>query len=237
MAELEAKGLTVITLDYENALATINEYLASHDNIDAVHLVTHGNEGVFKIGAANVDADYVAANSAAIQGWSDSLNENADIMIYGCNLAATQDGVDLISSIAGLTGADVAASIDTTGIAGNWTLEVSTGDIDTEALYLVTSDAELLAGYYRSVATGDWNTFATTWEYSANGTSGWAAATDAPGVAALGINVQVGNTVTVDGVLTASELTVNGTLTVSNALTTAGTFTISGTGLSILALP
>ena len=38
------------------------------------------------------------------------LSDNGDIMIYGCNVAGNLDGQMLVSQIASLTGADVAAS-------------------------------------------------------------------------------------------------------------------------------
>jgi hypothetical protein len=46
--------------------------------------------------------------------------------IYGCNLAASEDGKALVDSLARLTGTDVAASDDLTGSldkGGDWELE------------------------------------------------------------------------------------------------------------------
>ena len=65
---------------------------------------------------------------------SGRLSSNADLLFYGCNLAAGDDGQDLVNSLTLLTGADVAASDDVTGSAqfgGDWVLEYGKGEIET----------------------------------------------------------------------------------------------------------
>ena len=60
--------------------------------------------------------------------------ENGDILLYGCDLAASQEGKSLLEAMSRLTGADVAASEDLTGAAskgGDWDLEFRTGTIET----------------------------------------------------------------------------------------------------------
>ena len=52
----------------------------------------------------------------------------------GCDLAAGEDGLSLVDSLAALTGADVAASTDDTGTAllgGDWELEYTSGSVET----------------------------------------------------------------------------------------------------------
>jgi len=59
------------------------------------------------------------------------------LLIYACDLAAGADGQAFIKTVAGATGAVVAASTDRTGSAvlgGNWVLERSTGDIAVPTL-------------------------------------------------------------------------------------------------------
>src|SRR5207344_319633 len=58
----------------------------------------------------------------------------ADVLIYGCDVAEHADGKALVDALSRLTGTDVAASENLTGAAakgGDWTLEYSTGHIDT----------------------------------------------------------------------------------------------------------
>ncbi len=67
-----------------------------------------------------------------------ALREDADILIYGCNLAAGEAGLQLIDELADLTGADVAASTDLTGDAdqgGDWDLEHRSGELETQVAF------------------------------------------------------------------------------------------------------
>ena len=68
-----------------------------------------------------------------------------DLLFYGCDVAATSDGQELIESMAALTGVDVAASDDLTGhadLGGDWLLEYSTGIIETRLIVSGTLQAE-----------------------------------------------------------------------------------------------
>lgn len=61
------------------------------------------------------------------------------ILLYGCNVAQGQTGIDFISKLAQTTGVDVAASNDLTGNAnkgGDWILEATSGEIDNHSLML-----------------------------------------------------------------------------------------------------
>ena len=76
--------------------------------------------------------------------------------------------------------------------------------------------------YFRSVATGDWNSL-STWQESPNGTTGWVAATTIPSAIDAQVNLQAGYTVTLTANTVSPNLIVNGSLDVS-------TFTLTGTG-------
>ena len=59
-------------------------------------------------------------------------------MFYGCNLAATADGQELMNQIGAEWDVDVAASDDLTGIlifGGDWDLEYQTGDVETQIAF------------------------------------------------------------------------------------------------------
>lgn len=114
-----------------DALDAINDYLdANGIKYDAIHIVSHGNAGYFVLNGEVIDAQSVANDPAAWANIGKHLSDNGDIMIYGCNVAGNLDGQMLVSQIASLTGADVAASVDNTGVDGNWDLEYSIGVID-----------------------------------------------------------------------------------------------------------
>lgn len=86
--------------------------------------------------------------------------------------------------------------------------------------------------YFRSKATGNWNT-ASSWESSVNGSSNWIAATLIPGSSATAITILNGHNITLDTNVSVLGLTINSgaTLEVNPAkqLTITGTATNNGT--------
>jgi len=125
----------VIVLDpKQDGVLQISEALKGRDGIDAVHIVSHGGQGYFLIGDTQLDANTIAAYGADLSAWGASLTNEADILIYGCDVAATESGEALLAHVSELTGADVAASTDSTGATakgGDWDLEKSTGLIQS----------------------------------------------------------------------------------------------------------
>ncbi len=132
-----AKGrdLQFVLIDpQQDGIRKITDTLAQNANLDAIHIISHAVDGAVQIGSAQLDLQTLAQRSTAIRTWGNALNEDGDLLIYGCDLAATSEGQRLVDTIADLTGADVAASEDPTGAAskgGNWKLEFTTGKIQT----------------------------------------------------------------------------------------------------------
>ena len=125
----------IIYLSSDNAMAEMADYFSSHSGIDSVYIVTDGNQGYFYVGDTQVNFHNIAADyQNFFTSWSSSLSEDADIMLYSCNTADSAAGHLLISELAAYTGADVAASTNTTGEGGDWTLEYSLGHIDAASL-------------------------------------------------------------------------------------------------------
>ncbi len=126
----------------EDGIARIGAALAERSDVSAVHLLSHGSDGVVQLGSTRLDAASLLARAGELAGWGRALTNDADLLIYGCDVAARPDGRALIGNLAALTGADVAASDDLTGAArlgGDWVLEQQTGRIDTA---LAISSAE-----------------------------------------------------------------------------------------------
>jgi hypothetical protein len=129
------EGMEVIVIDSSrDGVAQISEALAGRSGLSAIHIVSHGDDGTAQLGNTLLTAETIDGYAAQIAGWGDALDAEADILFYGCNLAATADGENLVNELSSLTGADIAASSDITGAAaqaGNWTLEYTTGSIET----------------------------------------------------------------------------------------------------------
>ncbi len=117
----------------EDGLARIGAELASRQDVSAVHIISHGSDGTFRLGASTVDSETVQARASELAGWSASLTADADLLIYGCDVAESAAGRALAGQLGALTGADVAASTNLTGsraLGGDWNLEYSTGTIE-----------------------------------------------------------------------------------------------------------
>jgi len=140
-------GIEIVFLDAQkDGVSQISSYLQNHTYISSIYIFSHGSTGSIAIGTTILDAATITDRSAEIGAWSASLTTNADILLYGCDVAAGSVGSTFIGSLALVTGADVAASIDPTGAVakgGNWVLEASTGAI--EARSPLTGKA--MAGY------------------------------------------------------------------------------------------
>ncbi len=130
----EGREIEVVVLDADqNGVEQISAVLAGHRDLDAVHVISHGRGGGVQLGSEWLSADTLGAQASQIAGWSSALTAEADLLFYGCNLAATESGQALVDTLALLTGADVAASTDLTGQAecgGDWDLEYASGAIE-----------------------------------------------------------------------------------------------------------
>ena len=114
-----------------DGIAFMTSVLEGRSGIDAVHIVSHGDEGEFRLGSSFVDQNNIEGQYAdELASIGDALAENADFLIYGCDFGADAAAV---AALADATGADVAASDDLTGHASHgadWDLEVRTGSIE-----------------------------------------------------------------------------------------------------------
>jgi hypothetical protein len=135
--------LQVVQLDPGRAaLAQIGEALAGRERVAALHVVAHGEPGALRLSGERIDARALDEARGELHRWRAALTDDADLLLYGCDLASSDAGVALLARLARYTGADVAASDDRTGSAdagGDWTLEARTGAIEARALF---DDAE-----------------------------------------------------------------------------------------------
>ena len=160
----EGHSIEVVLLDSErDGVAQIGEFLSQRQDIDAIHLISHGSAGSIQLGAGELNFDSLLANASAIRQWGNALSDDADILIYGCDVVSTENGQSLVNALGRLTGADVAASDDKTGaesLGGDWVLEYQTGAIETASMVsagLAQSWAHVLAiiaGASSSAGTG-----------------------------------------------------------------------------------
>ncbi|WP_445245377.1 DUF4347 domain-containing protein [Microcoleus sp. OTE_8_concoct_300] len=127
-------GAEVIILDkngngVEQITTQLQTIAAAGGTVDQVHIFSHGNSGSLQLGSVTLNSDNLPEYESLLQGWRNALSDQADIVLYGCDVAAGS-GIDFVDRLGELTGADIAASTDRTGYGGNWNLEFATGDIE-----------------------------------------------------------------------------------------------------------
>jgi Domain of unknown function (DUF4347)/Lectin C-type domain len=119
--------------DSADAVEQITDVLATHSNLDSVHIVSHGSDGALHLGGQALSAADLKARYQSIVRWNNALTSSADILLYGCDVAASDQGKEFVDTLAGITGADVSASTNETGngqLGGDWQLEYSTGLVE-----------------------------------------------------------------------------------------------------------
>lgn len=119
-----------------DGIEQIADVLQNRENIDAIHIISHGKPGELILGNSTLTTRSISGEHAdELAVIREALSEDADLLIYGCDFGADADA---IAALAQATGADVAASTDDTGhadLGGDWDLEAATGDIDTAAVF------------------------------------------------------------------------------------------------------
>ena len=115
-------GIKVIT-------ATLEKYIKQEQKLDAIHIFSHGSPGSLKLGNILINQDTIKLYKNQIQKWQAALNITADILLYGCHVAAGI-GEKFIHKLHKLTQANIAASVNLIGAEpGDWKLEFTTGKI------------------------------------------------------------------------------------------------------------
>jgi hypothetical protein len=147
------RHLAVMVIDLQtDGITRATQMLAlAGEPVSALHIISHGQAGSFELGSSVLDTNQIEARSADLANWSRYLSKDADILLYGCNIASNDSGVDFVSRLGEITGADVAASRDTTGakeLGANWELEYRSGQVS--ASNIATTD---LQAHWRDILT------------------------------------------------------------------------------------
>ncbi|MDV6034703.1 MAG: DUF4347 domain-containing protein, partial [Phycisphaera sp. RhM] len=144
-ASNDAADLEIYLLDeFRDGVEQITEILNGYQDVDAIHLLSHGNDGKLRLGNSALDGGNLAGYAGDFAHWQSSLTDEADLLLYGCELAETDSGVAMLEALAALTGADVAASTDDTGhasLGGDWDLEYVGGIIESESILDLQSNS------------------------------------------------------------------------------------------------
>ena len=133
---LASSGEAVLVLDAQATLDDLISALSQRQTakgFDSLHLYSHAEEGRFWIGGTEISADTITGLGKELGELGSQLQDTGDILIYGCNVAGSSGGETLIRTLSDFTGADVAASVDSTGSGEanqDWDLEYQQGAIE-----------------------------------------------------------------------------------------------------------
>ena len=80
-------NMTVFVLNpAKNGVEQISEFLSGQQDLDAVHVFSHGDDARLQLGSVELDENNFDGYAAQIAQWSQALNEDADLMLYGLSL-------------------------------------------------------------------------------------------------------------------------------------------------------
>lgn len=116
-----------------DGIAQIQAAVGNHGSasIDALHVVCHGMPGELYLGGSVLNSAAIGGYATALAGIGSHLRNNADILLYSCFTGQGALGKQFVSTLAALTGGNVAASDSLVG-SGEWSLAQQSGPISTQ---------------------------------------------------------------------------------------------------------
>lgn len=126
----------------KDGVTQITQALTAHSAIKSLHILSHGHAGALQLGSASLNWQTLDRYAAALQSWAKSLATGAEILLYGCEVAAGSVGQWFVNQLKSLTGAEIAASTNLTGSAalgGDWRLEFSTASVQAPIVFAETA--------------------------------------------------------------------------------------------------
>ncbi|RCJ21084.1 hypothetical protein A6770_30920 [Nostoc minutum NIES-26] len=123
----------VIILDADrNGIEQISEVLLTKQaRVNSLHIVSHGAPGRVYLGNTELSQQTLNRYTEQLMDWANALTTDAQVLLYGCEVARTDLGKAFVKRLSKLIGSNVAASDDLTGstaLGGDWELEVTTGN-------------------------------------------------------------------------------------------------------------
>ncbi|WP_204561551.1 autotransporter-associated beta strand repeat-containing protein, partial [Azospirillum palustre] len=223
-------GVEVVLLDAsQDGLSQMARWAETHQGYDAIHIVSHGNEGSVNLGVLTLDTATIGTRSADLETLGKSLTSGGDLLLYGCQVAGGE-GRLFIDSLSRATAADVGASLDVTGSAGsggNWVLEANAGSVEHgvpfDAATVSAFDTALTAPLKSTTLT-----FGTTGAVISNTNTNFTASasdikTESGGSTASGLNVSGTGTSNVTISYNATDAAKSGIAATGDAALTFGT--------------
>src|SRR4028119_147563 len=88
MSGISPNAEVIILDETRGGIEQITERLATKQNIEAIHIISHGSPGSVQLGANTLNSSNIESFGPGLQQWRKALIPGADILLYGCNVAA-----------------------------------------------------------------------------------------------------------------------------------------------------
>ncbi|MEG3882562.1 DUF4347 domain-containing protein, partial [Microcoleus sp. herbarium7] len=114
---------TYILESKPDAVEQITTILAQHRGIETLHIITHGDSGSLYLGTTELNSNNIQNYSYQLPQWRNTFTDNANIILYGCSVAAGDTGNQFLTQLHKLTGANISANPQPTGnsaLGGTW---------------------------------------------------------------------------------------------------------------------
>ncbi len=113
----------------QNGVAQITSALQQLPGINQLHIISHGAPGTLYLGKGELSLSNLGDYREALANWFTA--PNAELLLYGCNVAAGDAGEEFIAKLQEATQVKIAASTTPVGNrlqGANWSLDVTTAD-------------------------------------------------------------------------------------------------------------
>lgn len=131
-------GEILILDDESDPLPSILAKLKLMNQVDSLNIFSHGSSGQLHFTNKIFTKETLLRDENYWKEIGNHLDKSGDILLYGCNVASQKLGENFVKTLADLTSADIAASINPTGSSlkgGDWKLEISHGEIKNRELF------------------------------------------------------------------------------------------------------
>ncbi|MDH3327619.1 MAG: cadherin domain-containing protein [Desulfobulbaceae bacterium] len=133
MKSAVSAGEVLLLEENDDSLAKILAKLESMEQVSAINIFSHGSKGRLHFQDGVISTQALEDDREMWATISRHLSKDGDIQLFGCNVAQGEEGKLFIQTLADITGADVAASMNPTGNehdGADWELEVAVGQVD-----------------------------------------------------------------------------------------------------------
>lgn len=100
--------------DASSGLDQMASYLAGRTDVGSIHVVSHGEAGTLYLGTDALTNANLSDFQAQLTAIGQALNDNGDILLYGCEIGAGTGGMDFVRAFAALAGLDARRSEERT---------------------------------------------------------------------------------------------------------------------------